>query len=118
MGKRSLFILRRPPCGGLHNREMLDMLLTFTAFDQPVSVLFMDDGVLQLKSGQRHPLGAPVIGSLLGALAFYEIERVGAEAESLATRGLTPADLVIPVELIARPAIAGLIAAHDLVLTG
>ena len=52
--KNFLFVMRRMPFSGIYVQETLDMLLTAAAFDQSVSVLFADDGVLQLKKHQ-HP---------------------------------------------------------------
>ena len=114
---RWLFLLRHPPRTGLRAAETLDRLLTFAAFDQAVSLLFLDDGVYQLSAGQQDAAGAPVLSDLLGALAFYGVETVWVESESLAERGLALADLAIPVAPLARSAIAALIATHDRVLS-
>lgn len=95
------------------------MALTAAAFDQPVSLLFADDGVYQLKRGQcPEAAGLPAVAPLFEALALYELESPWVERESLLERDLTEADLVIPVEPIARADIAALIAACDVVVTG
>jgi tRNA 2-thiouridine synthesizing protein C len=115
-GKRFLFMLRRPPQAGFRVRETLDMVLTSAAFDQPVTLLFLDDGVYQLKRGQRpEAAGLPPVAPLFDALALYDVQAVLVERESLAERNLSENDLVIPVELIGRADIPALIAARDIV---
>jgi tRNA 2-thiouridine synthesizing protein C len=52
--KSYLFVLRKPAHSGVQVQEMLDIILTTAAFDQPVSILLLDDGVFHLKNGQ-HP---------------------------------------------------------------
>lgn len=119
MGKRFLFMLRRPPQAGFRVRESLDMVLTTAAFDQPVTLLFLDDGVYQLKHGQRPDAAdLPPVAPLFDALALYDVEAVLAERESLNERGLTEDDLVIPVEIIERADIPALIADRDIVVNG
>ena len=119
MGKKFLFILRRSPQHGVRVRETLDMLLTVAAFDQPVTLLFLDDGVYQIKRGQcPESAGLPAVAPTFEALPLYDVETVLVERESLEARGLTESDLVIPVELIARTEIAALVAAGDVVVNG
>jgi tRNA 2-thiouridine synthesizing protein C len=117
MGKRFLFILRRSPQSGWQVREILDQVLTAAAFDQLVSLLFVDDGVYQLKTGQcPDSAGLPAIAPSFTALSLYDVEAVWVECESLAERNLAEADLVIPVQPIARADIAALIARQDVVV--
>jgi tRNA 2-thiouridine synthesizing protein C len=51
------------------------------------------------------------------ALEGYGVEKIYVEGESLAERGLTEQDLVIPVEVIARTDMARLMDGMDVVLT-
>jgi tRNA 2-thiouridine synthesizing protein C len=119
VGKRFLFILRRPPQSGGRLRETLDMVLTTAAFEQPVALLFLDDGVYQLKRGQRpEAAGLPAVAPLFEALELYDVRAVLVERESLEERGLTEADLVIPVEPVGRAEVAALIAGQDIVVNG
>lgn len=119
VGKRFLFILRRPPQAGCRVRETLDMVLTAAAFEQPVALLFLDDGVFQLKRGQRpEAAGLPPVAPLFEALELYDVQSVLVERESLEERGLAEADLTIPVEPVGRAEVAALIAGHDIVVSG
>ncbi|BBL75766.1 sulfurtransferase complex subunit TusC [Methylomagnum ishizawai] len=117
MAKKLLFVLRHPPHAGFRLRESLDMILTAAAFDQTVALLFLGDGVYPLKRGQ-HPeaAGLPPVAQMFEALELYDVDEVWVERESLAERGLEPADLIIPVRLLDRAAVAGLTAAQDIVV--
>jgi tRNA 2-thiouridine synthesizing protein C len=118
-GKRFLFILRRAPQAGGRLREILDMVLTTAAFEQPVTLLLLDDGVYPLKRGQRpEAAGLPAVATLFEALELYDVRAVLVERESLAERGLAEADLAIPVRPIDRAEVAALIAGHDVVVNG
>lgn len=119
LARRFLFLLRRPPQSGARVRETLDMILTTAAFEQPVTVLFLDDGVYSLKRGQdTRAAGLPAIAPAFETLALYDVQAIRVEQESLAERGLALTDLAIAAEPIARTDIAGLIAAHDIVVNG
>lgn len=119
MRKNFLFVLRQPPQAGWRVREMLDMIFTAAAFDQSVRLLFLDDGVYQLKSGQ-HPeaAGLAAVAPMFAALELYDVEELWVERESLEERGLEAAGLLLPVRLIDRAGLAELMRAQDLVVTG
>lgn len=117
--KKYLFVLRKPAHSGALVQEMLDIILTTAAFDQEVSILLLDDGVFQLKTGQ-HPeqLGMKDTAAIFNALEIYDIKHIYAEAESLQERGLKPNDLCLPVQEFYRKEIAGLMKQHDIVFAG
>ena len=50
--KKFLYINRRPPHGSIYAHEALEVVLIGAAFDQDVSLAFIDDGVYQLKKNQ------------------------------------------------------------------
>lgn len=116
MSKRFLFIFRAPPDTGYGAGEILDMALTAAAFEQPVALLFLDDGVFQLQRAER-PATAGSASPDFQLLQMYEVEAVWVENESLAQWGLSGRDLAIPVETIGRAEIAALIAGRDVVVT-
>jgi tRNA 2-thiouridine synthesizing protein C len=119
MPKKFLFVLRRPPGSGLRARETLDMILTAAAFDQSVSLLLLDDGVWQIKKNQMPEVaGLFPVAPLFEALDLYDVEAVWVERESLEERGLSEADLTIPVRLLARGEVAALAGARDVVIGG
>lgn len=116
--RTTLVICRSAPCGSTRAADALDVAMAFGAFEQPVSLLFLGDGVLALLPGQEPgPIGARSLARIAGALPDYGIERVCVEASALAARGLADTALAVPVEPLPAPAIAALIAAHEIVLT-
>ncbi len=114
--KRFLFLLKHPPQSGVINGELFDQVLTLAAFDQSVSVLFMEEGVYQLISRSGETDSAAEHAGRLAALAFYGIDSVWVESESLSRRGLSLDGSAIPVQAIRRESVAGLIARHDVIL--
>lgn len=115
--KKYLFVMRRMPNRGNHVQEALDMILTAAAFDQKVSLLFADDGVLQLKRGQLpETMGLKDSPAIFKALEIYDVHDLYAESESLVARGLAAEDLILPVRVIARQDVASLLQAHDVLI--
>jgi len=53
MAKSLLIISRQAPWNGPSAREALDIALAGGAFDLPLGMLFLDDGVFQLAPGQQ-----------------------------------------------------------------
>lgn len=117
--KSYLFVLRKPAHSGAYVQEILDIILTTAAFDQNVAILLLDDGVFQLKNGQ-HPenSGMKDTAAIFHALEIYDVKAIYTEVESLAERGLKPADLCLPVQVFPRKAIAGLMKRFDVVFAG
>lgn len=117
--KSYLFILRKPAHSGAFAQEMLDIILTTAAFDQPTSILLLDDAVFQLKKGQQpEHFGLKDTASIYPALAIYDVKHLYVEMESLEERGLKPADLGLPAQAIYRKDIADLIRRHDVLFPG
>lgn len=115
--KKYLFIMRHLPHHGSHVQEALDMMLTTAAFDQQVGVLFIDDGVLQLKAGQNPAaMALKDTAAVFGALEIYDVHDLYVEAESLQARGLDVGDLILPVKLISRSEISSLMRGHDVIV--
>lgn len=105
--KHYLFVMRDAPHQGVRLQELLDVLLITAAFDQAVSLLFLDDGVFQLKQHQQPILaGLKDTLAILGALELYEVKALVVESESLEKCSLQAADLAIPVNVLPRAEIA------------
>ena len=116
--KRFMYVNRRAPYGTIYALECLEVILVAAAFDQDVSVVFIDDGVCQLKKNQDTAgIGMKNFSKTYGALADYEIEKIYVEKESLDARGLTAGDLVIPVEVMAADALRDIMAQQDVVIS-
>ena len=116
--KKYLFILRSAPHHGCHAQEMLDIILTTAAFDQPVSLLLLDEAVFQLKKNQQAAKqGYKETGAIFKALEIYDVNEIYVETESLKEYGLSSADLLLPVIERPRKDIATLMKNYDLVFS-
>ncbi len=114
---RILYIAASAPYLDDHAQELLDALLVTASFGADVSVLFQDDGVWQLLPGQDgQTLGRKSLGAQLDALPLFEIEQRYADGQSLAERGLSGDDLLLPVQTLHGPDLAALLASHDQVI--
>ena len=99
--KRFGYINRRAPYGSVYALEMLENILVASAFEQDVSVIFMDDGVYQLTKGQdTSAIGLKDFSPTYRALEHYEVENIYVEASSLAERGLDADDLLIEATVV------------------
>ena len=116
--KRFLYLMRRPPHGSIFAQEGLETVLIGAAFEQSVSLLFVDDGVFVLKRGQEPgELGLKDFARGFRALPDYDVEHLYVEDRSLSERGLTPADLLMDVEVVTPERAGALIDDHDVVLS-
>jgi len=96
--KRFMYVNRRAPHGSGYALECLEAVLITTAFDQEVSLVFIDDGVYQLKAGQdTGGIGTKNFSKAYRALDDHGVKEIYVERESLETRGLSAEDLMIPV---------------------
>ncbi|CAA7624873.1 Intracellular sulfur oxidation protein DsrF [Magnetospirillum sp. LM-5] len=116
--KKFMYVNRKAPYGTVYALEVLEMVLISAAFDQDVHVAFLDDGIYQIKKGQdTKELGHKNFSPTYRALEGYDIEKLYVEQESLDERGLTEADLLVPVEVISRADMAKLMGEMDVILT-
>jgi tRNA 2-thiouridine synthesizing protein C len=103
--------MRRPPYGSIHVQEMLDIIMIAAVFDQEIRLVFLDDGVYQLKKGQNPERSklkhtAPIFQ----ALELYDVNKLFVEQESLEARGMDENDLFLDVTVMSREGIAELLA--------
>jgi len=116
--KKFAFVNRKAPYGTIYALESLEVVLISAAFDQDVSLLFLDDGVYQLKKGQAtKAIDVKNFSPTYRALEGYDIEKLYVERESLEARGLTEDDLVVPVELVSAAEKAAIMEDQDVVLS-
>ena len=92
--KKFMYINRKAPYGTIYAWESLEVVLIGAAFEQDVSLAFMDDGVVQLTKGQdTKGIGMKNFSPTYAALGDYEVTKIYVEKESLEERGLTIDDL-------------------------
>lgn len=93
--KKFLYVNRRAPYGTIYALESLEVVLIGAAFDQAVSLAFIDDGVFQLAKGQdTKGLGVKNFSPTFRALGDFGVTKFYVEKESLAERGLSIDDLM------------------------
>jgi len=92
--KKFMYVNRRAPYGTIYAWESLEVVLIGAAFEQDVSMAFIDDGVYQLTKGQDTTgLEMKNFSPTYSALGDYEVTKIYIEKESLEERGLTLDDL-------------------------
>jgi tRNA 2-thiouridine synthesizing protein C len=130
--KKFLYLNRKAPYGTIYALESLEVVLIGAAFEQDVSLAFLDDGVFQLMNNQdATATGMKGFSKTYRALGDYDVRKFYVETESLELRGLKLEDLMpityededddyaekpslIPVS---RAELAKLIAEQDVVLS-
>ena len=99
--KKFMYVNRKAPYGTIYALEGLEVVLISAAFDQDVSLAFLDDGVYQLVKGQQTKgIEVKNFSPTYRALEGYDIEKLYVERESLEARGLTEDQLIVPVEVM------------------
>ena len=92
--KNFLYVNRKAPYGTIYALESLEVVLIGAAFEQDVSLAFVDDGVFQLTKGQKTDgIGVKNFSPTFRALGDYDVTKLFVERESLTERGLTEDDL-------------------------
>ena len=129
--KKFMFVNRKAPYGTIYALEALEVVLISAAFEQDVSLAFMDDGVFQLLTGQdTKGIGVKNFSPTYRALGDYDIKELYVEQESLEERGLKPDDLMKityenededyaekpAIRIVSRPELTKIMAQQDVLL--
>ena len=116
--KKFLYVNRKAPYGTIYALESLEVVLIGAAFEQDVSLAFIGDGVYQLARGQdTKGLEVKNFSPTFRALEDYDVTQLYVEQEALEARGLTEADLVVPVQVVSAGRIAEIMEAQDVILS-
>ena len=95
MIKKFLYLNRKAPYGTVYALESLEVVLIGAAFDQDVSLAFIDDGVYQLTKAQyTDDIGMKNFSPTYRALGDYDVTKIYVDGGSLEERGLTVDDLL------------------------
>jgi len=93
--KKFLYVNRRAPHGTIYALESLEVVLIGAAFEQEVTLAFIDDGVYQLLQNQdTGAIGTKNFSATYRALGDYDVNQIYVERESLELRGLCKDDLI------------------------
>ena len=115
--KKFMFVNRKAPHGTIYALEGLEVVLISAAFDQDVSLAFLDDGVYQLLKGQEtKSLEVKNFSPTYRALEGYDVEKLYVERESLEARGIKEEQLLVPVQVVSAKEMAELMEAQDVVI--
>ena len=115
--KKFLYINRRAPHGTIYAHEALEVVLIGAAFEQDVTLAFLDDGVFQLKKNQdTTDINTKNFSKTYGALEMYDVEKLYVEKESMDQRGLTKDDLSVEVKIISSQDMQKLIEESEVIL--
>ena len=116
--KKFMFVNRKAPYGTIYALEGLEVVLISAAFDQDVSMAFLDDGVYELVKGQHtKAIDVKNFSPVYRALEGYDIEKLYVDKESLESRGLTEENLVVPVEVLTTAQMSELMESQDVVIS-
>ena len=117
MPQSLLIISRQAPWSGPSAREALDIVLAGGAFDLPIGLLFLDDGVFQLAPTQdARAVQQKDLSANLQALSIFGVDDVFVCGNSVTERGLGSLGLDT-VQLLNPEQISSIIDRYDQVIT-
>lgn len=118
MAKSTLIICNKAPWSGISVKETLDLALAGGAFDLPICILFLGDGVFQLVANQQaKELEQKDITANLQALPLFGVEHFFISQRCLDKRGLYTNQLILPVEALSESQLNTFLTHHDVVIT-
>ena len=118
MARSMLIISRQGPWSGTGPREALDIALAGGAYDLPLAMLFLDDGVFQLATEQQPAqLQQKDFSANLRALPMFGVDELYVCTTSLSRRGLLASELSLEAQTLDDAGLAGLIDRFDHVIT-
>jgi tRNA 2-thiouridine synthesizing protein C len=116
--KKFMYVNRRAPHGSIYAQESLEVVLVGAAFDQDVTVVFLDDGVYQIRKDQdTDAIGTKNFSKTFRALEMYDVEKLYVEKESMQARGMSEDDFNVPVEVKTSEEIGRLMEEQDVILS-
>ena len=115
--KKFMYVNRKAPYGTIYALEGLEVVLISAAFDQDVSLAFLDDGVYQLVKGQQtKALEVKNFSPTYRALEGYDVEKLYVEREALEARGIKEDQLLVPVQVVSAREMAELMEQQDVIV--
>ena len=101
MSNKVAVLMRKAPYGSVYTAEGLRTLMGIGVFEMDISVVFMDDGVYALvKNQDPAKLDMKPLGDAFPMLGEMGVKRFFVHDQSLAERGLTVDDLVLPATVV------------------
>ena len=107
MSNSVALLMRKAPYGSVYTAEGFRTIMGVAVFEMDISLVFIDDGVYALVKGQDpEKLDMKPLGEGFPMLPDFGVNRFYVHDESLAERGLSPGDLVVPVEVVSGTQVA------------
>ena len=128
--KKFMYVNRKAPYGTIYALEILEAVLISAAFEQHACIVFIDDGVYQIKKGHNtEAVNMKNFSKTYGIIAMEKEDaeedgeldmewRILVEKESMESRGLKSEDLIIEVEVIPSSELAEIMAEQDVIISG
>ncbi len=115
--KKVMLIMRRAPYGTVYTAEGLRSVMGLAVFELDVALAFVGDGVYTIMRNQdASGLDMKPLGEAFSGLSDFGVQHYYVHAPSLAERGLTTEDLVVPAEVLDDAGLQRLLAEQDAVL--
>ncbi len=112
-----LVISRHGPYEGQLARSALELALATAAFDRPVALLLLGNGVRQLQSGQRPPPGQKNHAKMIASMPLYDIQTVYVDAAAMDRHGIASTLDGLRLEFLNKQGIRDLCDNFEQVLT-
>ncbi|HER26500.1 MAG TPA: sulfurtransferase TusC [Rhodospirillales bacterium] len=128
--KKFMYVNRKAPYGTIYALEVLEAVLISAAFEQHACIVFIDDGVYQIRKGQdTAAINMKNFSKTYGIIAMEKedadededmdmVWRIIVEKESIEARGLSADDFIVEVEVIASADLAEIMAEQEVVISG
>jgi tRNA 2-thiouridine synthesizing protein C len=117
MSDRVVVLMRKAPYGGVYTAEGFRTIMGIAVFEMDISVVFVDDGVYALTKGQNPTqLDMKPLGDGFPMLGDFGVTKFCVHDTSLAERGLTLQDLVVPAQAVTGAEIATILHENGKVL--
>ena len=114
--RKFLIICRRAPYDSSVSGLAVQLAMAAAAFDQPLALLFIGDGVLQLLPGQQPgEIGEKSIEKHISALTLYDIDQFYVDEASLRERGMSIDNLAARPKPLNAGELPGFCADYDVV---
>ncbi len=99
--KKIMHVVRRAPHGTIYTYEGLEMVLIMAAYDQDITLVFIDDGIYSLLENQdTDGIGIKGFVKTFKALRGYDVEKLLVDKESMEERGIVADNFIVPVEVL------------------
>ena len=115
--QKLLYIISQAPYSNSVGQEAIDAILIGASFEQEISVLFLHDGVFQIKSHQQAKslqyaddnYNLKQFSKTYRALPDFGVEKIYVLDSSLNARGLSQEELIVETVLLDNMAVNDLI---------